>query len=418
MKEITRIHLAKTPYSVEIDAKKQLEKYVHDIERVMRADAEAMQEIEARMVELLAARKIEKDGVISKEDVAALRTQMGEPKEFSEDGVEPKEEVEVAEKPQKRLMRNPDSAIFGGVCAGIGAYFGINAWWIRILAIISPFISMGTAIIIYIVLWIVMPPARTATEKLQMAGKPVTLDALQRFSQDDESRIGKDSAVAKLFRAALGTVALMVAVGALLATIVGGVLGFSIVNWMDDFQAQSWAVGLLVSLIVGGTALAALAALMAHSAFRWSVKKAVGLAMVVVLVIGTLSTAGMALFGMQTAQELVRDEQRLTTTVPLELPRDMEGVKYVGTEQNTIAEVVDRDGPIRAKLRYFNKDNQQPPKVTFHKDSDTLQVSVDQEQLAEECPVWFMAKGSNCFKVPPRVLIYGPLEYAGFGDEN
>lgn len=45
MKEVTRIHLAKTPYSIEVDAKKSLEKYVHEIEKVMHADAETMQEL-------------------------------------------------------------------------------------------------------------------------------------------------------------------------------------------------------------------------------------------------------------------------------------------------------------------------------------------------------------------------------------
>ena len=53
MKEITRIHLAKTPFSAEIDAKKSLEKYLNSIQKNMHAEPEAMQEIEARMVELL-----------------------------------------------------------------------------------------------------------------------------------------------------------------------------------------------------------------------------------------------------------------------------------------------------------------------------------------------------------------------------
>ena len=49
MKEITRIHLAKTPYDIEVDAKKALEKYLKAIERAMRDD-DVMYEIEARMV--------------------------------------------------------------------------------------------------------------------------------------------------------------------------------------------------------------------------------------------------------------------------------------------------------------------------------------------------------------------------------
>ena len=84
MKEVTRMHLAKTPYSVEVDAKKALEGYLAAIEKTMRAEPEVMREIETRMVELLAERGVAKDGVISLDDVNALKTQMGDPKEFSE----------------------------------------------------------------------------------------------------------------------------------------------------------------------------------------------------------------------------------------------------------------------------------------------------------------------------------------------
>jgi len=71
MKEITRIHLAKTPFSVEVDAKKSLEQYLDSIQKNMHAEPEAMREIEARMVELLAERGVSKDGVISYDDVVA-----------------------------------------------------------------------------------------------------------------------------------------------------------------------------------------------------------------------------------------------------------------------------------------------------------------------------------------------------------
>ena len=65
MKEITRIHLAKTAFSVEIDAKKSLEKYLNSIQKNMHADAEAMKEIEARMVEILAERGVMKKALLA-----------------------------------------------------------------------------------------------------------------------------------------------------------------------------------------------------------------------------------------------------------------------------------------------------------------------------------------------------------------
>ena len=113
MKEVTRMHLAKTPYSIEVDAKKALEKYLAAIEKTMQVESEAMREIEARMVELLAERSVAKDGVISLDDVNALKTQMGDPKEFSENGETRESSDEATEspndtryKPSKRLMRD------------------------------------------------------------------------------------------------------------------------------------------------------------------------------------------------------------------------------------------------------------------------------------------------------------------------
>ena len=190
MKEITRIHLAKTPFSVEVDAKKSLEQYLDSIQKNMHAEPEAMREIEARMVELLAERGVSKDGVISHDDVLAVQKQMGEPQDFA-DGEAP-ETVDTAEtnanKPTKRLMRDPDNAILGGVCAGIAAYWGINPLWVRLLFIFSPFITFGTSLLIYIVLWISMPEAQTAAEKLQMRGEEVTLDSLKNFSFTDNKK--------------------------------------------------------------------------------------------------------------------------------------------------------------------------------------------------------------------------------------
>ena len=134
MKEVTRMHLAKTPYSVEVDAKKALEGYLAAIEKTMRAEPEVMREIETRMVELLAERGVAKDGVISLDDVNALKTQMGDPKEFSENGETRESSNETVESPsdmhrksQKRLMRDTQQGVLSGVCSGLAAYFGIDA---------------------------------------------------------------------------------------------------------------------------------------------------------------------------------------------------------------------------------------------------------------------------------------------------
>lgn len=84
MKEITRINLASLPYNIDIEAKKTLEKYCLEIERNLGVDADAMKEIELRMTELLAERKVIGETVVSLEDVNFLRQQLGKPDDFAD----------------------------------------------------------------------------------------------------------------------------------------------------------------------------------------------------------------------------------------------------------------------------------------------------------------------------------------------
>lgn len=210
MKEITRIHLAKTAFSVEIDAKKSLEKYLNSIQKNMHADAEAMKEIEARMVEILAERGVMKEGVISDDDVLAIKNQMGEPRDFSDDSEDSTDELtDDNEKPEKQLMRDTDGAVIGGVCAGIAAYFNINPLWVRLIAIVSPFVTFGTMTLVYLAMWVSMPPAKTASDKLRMRGKPVTLAALKEASADGNSTVSvRKTPIAKFFQYFVGAVVL------------------------------------------------------------------------------------------------------------------------------------------------------------------------------------------------------------------
>ena len=110
MKEVTRIHIAKTVYNVEVDAKKELEKYMKDLERYAN-DAEILTDIEIRITELLAERGVQKDGIITMGDVVAIRKQLGEPKDFAEDG-----EVELDSATVNNLEASANN---GEVSAGV-----------------------------------------------------------------------------------------------------------------------------------------------------------------------------------------------------------------------------------------------------------------------------------------------------------
>lgn len=80
----------------------------------------------------------------------------------------------VEQKSVKKMFRNPDDKVIGGICSGISAYFGIDPVVIRLLFVLLIFFG-GTGIILYLILWIIIPEARTITDKIEMKGEPVTL---------------------------------------------------------------------------------------------------------------------------------------------------------------------------------------------------------------------------------------------------
>jgi phage shock protein PspC (stress-responsive transcriptional regulator) len=112
---------------------------------------------------------------------------------------------------RKRLYRNPDGKIIGGVCSGIGSYFNINPWIPRILFLI-PFISFffrwghfgpltfphflsfsfsPGSFIIYIILWLVIPEATTTSEKLEMKGEKVDLNSIKNSVLKEMKEVGE-----------------------------------------------------------------------------------------------------------------------------------------------------------------------------------------------------------------------------------
>ena len=408
MKEITRIHLAKTPFSAEIDAKKSLEKYLNSIQKNMHAEPEAMQEIEARMVELLAERGVSKDGVIGNDDVLAVQKQMGEPRDFSDDASEAIDEIEdkdIDDKPAKQLMRDPDNAIIGGVCAGVAAYFNINPLWVRLIAIISPFMTFGTAVLIYVVMWLSMPPARTASDKLRMRGEPVTLASLKKAAADESSAIadgGGAMVVAKIFRYSAGALIFLMTLAVLFGLIVGGAFGVSLVNLLDGLSAQMWAWGLWFSLAIGGIAAVVLGMVLARSVFTWTMNRVSMITTIAATIVISMSMASAGIFGMQTGSEFSYETQHLTRKMDVKMP-DTNGVKSIVIE-GAMGSVVRTDSDkLRVEASYLNLPSVKKPTIKARRDGDRLILSVD-----EECPRTMFFGGCRVFSMLANFKIYAP----------
>lgn len=182
MNEVTRIHLGRQSFTIAVDAHKILKTYLAEIEAMGGDDV--VREVELRMAELLGERGIGGDKVVLLEDVEFLQQQLGKPTDFSDTDAEPTEAAAASEQPAKRLFRDTDNALLAGVSSGLANYFGIDAVIVRILFVVLTLFSGGAGILIYIVLWLLVPAAETSSEKLQMRGLPVTVDALKKSISD------------------------------------------------------------------------------------------------------------------------------------------------------------------------------------------------------------------------------------------
>ena len=426
MKEITRIHLAKTPFSAEIDAKKSLEKYLNSIQKNMHAEPEAMQEIEARMVELLAERGVAKDGVIGNDDVLAIQKQMGEPRDFSDDSDNAEIDVDVDDEvlgnSSKQLMRDTEHGLIGGVCAGVAAYFGVNPLWIRLIAIFSPFITFGTAVLIYIVMWLSIPEARTASDKLRMRGEPVTLDALKRLSVDDSTEKQTASTAAKIFRFLLGIILAMIAFGLLVALLVGGVFGFGAVAALNGFTAQSWAWGLLCCLVLGGAVLFTLTLLVTWSVFTWKLKRPVIIVMLGLLMAGAVCLSGVAIFSANTYSNLTYDYEKTLKVKTVDASEVAAGAKSIVVDGNGEYVAMEYGGyaeKTRLEVKYHDTQYSKVPEVKLRRDGDKLVVNV-KSQIDETCSHRGFTESMRCRYMygPVSVRVYGPVDLLAPGRDN
>lgn len=222
MNEVKKIHIGRQAFTIAVDAYGDLKKYLDALTQAI-ADTEVIEEIELRMVELLQEKKVTQDTVILKSDVAFLKQTLGEPSDFTEDETaDARAEPDTAQLP-RRFMRNPRGQILGGVANGFASYFGLDPLWFRIGFVALTFAS-GFGILLYLILWAIMPEAKTSSDYIQMQGKPVTVESITEFAESKEVEAGihrLGTFVASMIRLLLRAVLYAVGIG--LTTV--GVLG-------------------------------------------------------------------------------------------------------------------------------------------------------------------------------------------------
>lgn len=186
MNEIKKVHLGRQRFTIAVDAERELRAYLQDIAAEVGEDRDVIKEIELRMAELLAEKNITPEKVVLPEDVTFLKEQLGEPGDFKDEARQDEKKskgeknVEYDRDGIKRLYRDTDNALVAGVASGLAAYFKIDALIIRLSFVVLTFTG-AAGIIAYILLWILVPEAKTPADRLQMRGKAVTVDNIKKM---------------------------------------------------------------------------------------------------------------------------------------------------------------------------------------------------------------------------------------------
>ncbi|HPM12809.1 MAG TPA: PspC domain-containing protein [Bacteroidales bacterium] len=185
MKKTVTINVHGSMFHIDEDAYFMLQEYLHTLEKHFNVDDSAheiMSDIEARISELIQMKIKRPEQVVTISDVQEIIKIMGTPEDFGIHTDTSTSSSKFDENQKfKRLYRDDDGRIFGGVCAGMAYYFAVDVVLIRILFILSFFIAGP---LLYLAAWIIIPKAVTTSQKVEMRGEKIDVESIKaRFKQ-------------------------------------------------------------------------------------------------------------------------------------------------------------------------------------------------------------------------------------------
>jgi phage shock protein PspC (stress-responsive transcriptional regulator) len=295
MNKTVNINLGGMFFHIDEDAYQKLTRYFDAIKRSLNNSSgqdEIIKDIEMRVSELLNEKQKSDKHVVGLKDVDEVITVMGQPEDYiiEEDNKTASTNYsDNTNRRTKKLYRDKEKGMIGGVASGLGHYFGIDAVWIRIVLILLVFAGFGTGILAYIILWIVTPEAISTTEKLEMTGEPVTISNIEKKVREEfesvsdklknvdydkygnQIKTGADKlgnsfgdfimTVFKIFAKFLGVILIMTGLTVLFFLLVGiftlGSGAFIDFPWQGFIESGNftdypiWAFGLLMFFAVG-----------------------------------------------------------------------------------------------------------------------------------------------------------------------
>lgn len=288
MKKTLTINISGTVFHIDEDAYEKLKSYLQKINAHFSGQEgghEIVTDIEARIAELFTQKMNSEQTVVNETMVNEVIELMGLPEDFDPEQTESdpgKSHSSNYYSKNKRLYRDPDSRVLGGVCSGLGHYLGLDKVLVRVLFFIFIIATSGVGFFAYLIFWIAVPKARTTSQRLEMRGEDINVENIGRsvkeeFNEMKESyskyknsdefqkskayaqnvgrgaqKAGKETVniLAKIFGAFFIFVGFLSLVGLVL-----GLLGFSrIIGFMPEFMAGAEPGIFLDHIFSGGMA--------------------------------------------------------------------------------------------------------------------------------------------------------------------
>lgn len=200
MNKTVTINIAGLFFHIDEDAYSKLSNYLNAIKNSLNTEGkeEIINDIESRIAEIFTDKIDPKTGVISMIDVDNIIQIMGQPEDYilDEDDKNQNEQnindsFENYGKRPRKLFRDGEKRVLGGVLSGLANYFNVDVVWIRILFIILIFVY-GLSIIIYPILWIIIPKAKTVSDILEMKGEPVNISNIEKQVKENFNQLGNN----------------------------------------------------------------------------------------------------------------------------------------------------------------------------------------------------------------------------------
>jgi phage shock protein PspC (stress-responsive transcriptional regulator) len=206
MNKVFNINLGGYPFTIDEDAYNHLRSYletIHNHFRKTEGYEEITHDIEARLAELFVER-LSSRPIVGYQEVEDAIAIMGRPEEFGADPVSEETTHTTTDKKSgastegkfkiktgKRLYRDTEDSVVGGVAAGLSAYFGIaDPIWVRLFFVIVV-LSGGIGIPFYLILWALMPEAKTASDRLAMRGEPINISNISKIITEEFEHISE-----------------------------------------------------------------------------------------------------------------------------------------------------------------------------------------------------------------------------------